>query len=326
MANIRCPSCRQLIALTDPPRGQMVKCPACQIVFPATEVGEIAAGLPKSGFADGSIREGSPRGRNLGEPDIGAGMSAWRSTVIGLNLVWWGDIVLLPITLALAAMMIVRPFDPNQPPALDAYIVGLSAGGCLSFVCTILIFVGMCMCCMAPDASARRRAIGSCVCVVLSVVVAMGLVVFVMVHSLRGQNLGQPINPQAIQAAAGWPATAVIVVQVMLMVAALALWIRFHAAIARVFKNPSLASLAFITLVVWLLTMPVSSVFAQMPAAVIGMDERSKMRVQSAVSFVVTLIAHPLYLVLCARTIALLRRCMDEGTIDADDPDHGPTP
>jgi hypothetical protein len=317
MANIRCPSCRQLIGLDGAPRGQIVKCPACLAEFPAADRDEIAAGLPRVG---GSAQEGiqTPEMRLRERPfedddgiDIDAGPSKWRWTATGLRLVWWGALMFLLISLAMGGVMIVQPFDPAQaqaqPLQVTPFFVVMIVGGCMVWIAGPMAFIGMCMGATAPNASARWRAIASCVCVVLCIGGALlfGVLVGVKAVQQARQQGGPP--PQMDPAAMRELMTVPILIQAFFVVLAAIFWMLFHAAVAAHFQNARLLRFTYITLTIWVVALVFNYASALVIPKAFGMDETALMRLQSSVNVVANLITYPTYLLVCSQTIAAIR-------------------
>jgi hypothetical protein len=314
MSNVRCPSCRQLISLTERPHGQTVKCPACGEEFQAADAGDIVAGLPSPG--DAAIQTPAERYRDddaFEDLNIDAGPWKWRWTATGLMLVWWGALGYMVLSLAISIVMLVSPidFDPNQPPQAGPFPVAIVGFGCLSILIGIVIFVGMCMSATGPDSKARQYAIASCVSGVLCVGAALLFGVVVMTAAVQHLQR-QGGAPKALDGAAlmeimgGWMIVAIIV-QVLLATLAILFWCLFHVAVATHFQDAALRRWALITMAVWVVAMPFNYALTNVPAAHLGMDEFTKLRLQSVAGIGVNLVLYTLYLLVCAWTIAVLR-------------------
>ena len=303
MLDISCPSCRAPVHAVS---GQPATCPACGTTFDAPRNAEIAAGLPRN-VEQGIVT--SPPRRGFDNIDVSFGVSKWRTTLLGLRLVWWSVLGIFLSTEALAALMFVNPVDPNfmqGQPVWMAIIFGFSCGSLIAYG---LAFAGVCLCCSAPDATARGRAIGTIAATVLCMALALAAAAMMGVQIARmGANQPQPgPNPFDFFQKFGTALLVTFGVAIILSLAAMVSWILFHAAIGSALGNPGLRVLAFIVLAIWLLATPINPALAYIPPGRLGLDPMLHVRIQNGVSMALSVLTFGSYLLLCSRTMAALR-------------------
>ncbi len=319
MSNVTCPSCRQLISISEGADGGAIACPACQREFLPADAG-IAAGLPKmSDMTEGRTRR-SRAADDFEDIDIVASKSKWRSTQTGLSVIWWTTVIALTINLVMGASMAAQPaqpFDVNQPQAEANPLQAIQlAGNCINGLAAIASFVGMCLCVSSPDPTARRLAGWTIAVVVFTVVVNIVVTAIALLPPIieAMHNPGQPLK---VDAAALWERSGNLIIgatvaQIVLAGISSFLWLSFHVRLANHFRSPALRRLALITLAVTLVSLPINrltqlAASTVNPGGWIGVDAATMFRSQAIVTMTAVGLSYSFYLATCARTIAVIR-------------------
>lgn len=314
MPVITCPLCRNAVTLASATAGETATCPACGGAFAIPANSGITAETPRS--RDQGIAEGMPAGHSrFDDDDLDIGTSRWQTTGTGLTLIWWSVLALFILAEAMSATMVAMPIDPANfgQPQTAALAIVMGGFGCVAMVAYVVGFVGMCLCCTAPDASARSRVIASIVSLGLCVLAGVGAGIAIGVKMAQlAQNQqqlpgNQPGDPLAFLAAIGTPATIGLAIAVVLALVATVAWLLFHAAVGQAFSNPPLRRLAWIVLGIWLVSMPINWVSAYLPQIVLDLEPAQQIRLQHGVSLILALAIYIPYLLLCARTIDAIR-------------------
>jgi hypothetical protein len=322
---IVCPECRHSFQADDSKAGDTISCPSCgkSLAVP----GKLAAGspiaetpLPPDDYRrrPASISDYENRADVYDDIDTGrpSNASRWGSSLSGLRLLYWAMWLFLVPTLIVQSMMLATG-DPAAVAAGGAAVAPLfvmvsAVMGCASLIASVLSFVGVCLCCSAPDGRARSRAITALVLGLCSVVVAIVLVVvaastlFVL---FRGQ--GQPAAPPAMEEileAVGTRGIAIGILVGLLAIAAFVFWILFHVAVASRFGDTTLRSHCLAYLTVWVAMALAGWTLQIVNATVLPPDwAMAFLRFMNGYALVQCLVIYGWYLWICARTIRAIR-------------------
>ena len=259
---IACPKCHQPFPIADEDLGKKVTCPNCNA---SLQTRAPSAPAPVMAVPPRATTP-APRPMLDDEDDYrdvtrGTGGGNWGATVSGLKLVWWASLLILIFSLLVEVLTLSfgSSFAAGRPKPEDVQILGLasSGAGCVMLIGVLLGFVGMCLCCTAPDPTASRRALASIVCTVGSILVFMVLMamLFKVIFQLiqQGQAGAAPPDPEELVRTIGIPGIIGLALFVVLLLAGGLLWQLFHLAVARHFHNDKLASQIRSLIAVWIL-------------------------------------------------------------------------
>lgn len=316
----------------------MIACPSCGKSLAVSENRGEASPIAETPLrpADSRSRRASASDYENREDlydDIDTGRpsqaSRWGSTLSGLNLLYWAMwLFLVPTVLAQSAMVVTdtRAALAAGGNAAAAFITMLSAVvGCTSLIASAMSFVGVCLCCSAPDGRARSRAITALVLGLCSVVVAILLFVVVaptLVVLFRNQGQGAPPPTlEEIIEAVGVRGIAFGILIGLLAFAVFVFWIFFHVAVASRFRDTTLRSHCFAFLTVWFAMALAGWTLQILNATVLPPDwAMAFVRFMNAYALVQCLVVYGWYLWICARTIRAIRSgAADEDEMPADE-------
>ena len=181
-----CPSCREDIHASEGMEGLHGRCPHCAATFTIPEKG----GAIRRRAPAGLEREYEPRPRYRDEEGPALQLApGWNSVRNGLLLVRVSTIIMIFVTLAVILLVALAS---GVVPFLERGRGGQMILGALLIVAVlvalaaaILIMVGQCMCCAAPESGPKGLAIGSVVCLVLTLLLGAGVVLATIVQERR---------------------------------------------------------------------------------------------------------------------------------------------
>jgi hypothetical protein len=213
-------------------------------------------------------------------------------------------------TVGQSLVQLALPMSPDDQNLLHPNFVASMLGSCVMMIGTVSYFVGIAMCCMAPDARAHRLALTTIIAFVVLFILAMvfGLAMGFVVAG-QGQNFaaGQNIDWIALLKSSGGTFIILGGLIVVLALIGYIAWYLFHAAVASAFQDEPLRRFALLNLVLWLPLTALTIVESLCPASTIGLDELGKARLQGGTGVVVCSIIYGFYLTLCSRTIARIQ-------------------
>jgi hypothetical protein len=199
-----CPDCKTNLTFPDQQGGERVSCFRCGVfltiphqtqagpnqIVPGAPPQTKIADTPLRGLDDSSTEERSPyeepgydRGAWLAgrfrPEDIALVGAGWNLVRIGLAMMYWSLVALLLAGVAyfFLALLILGTLGGRGmgPGAAVLGIVVIATLGVI-FVAFIVMAVGQCMCCTAPpESGAKGLAVGSAICLFLSVAGGVGL-------------------------------------------------------------------------------------------------------------------------------------------------------
>ena len=190
----------------------------------------------------------------------------WNGTRSGLQIVFMSVLVILGFGVlhsilgmfpSSAGMRGGPPGRPMLQAGVGAAQVFQTAIGCVMAVTYLVAFIGMCLCCGAPDETTRTRARVAVGCVAGGVVLAFIVLVVgtifaagAVVHQVHDAQFNQPPDVGLLGQLAG---AGIVLVLGFIVVAGLGLcafvfWILFHASIGEKFHDSPLRKHAFIFL------------------------------------------------------------------------------
>ena len=242
--------------------------------------------------------------------DIGyvANPAAWSLVRVGLGMMYWGmsavfGAMLIYIILSVFLVFTMRGAGGVQGEAIIGILAIVLVGSILaSFAVSC---VGQCMCCTAPpESEARGKAIGSAVCLLLTVIGGVGLV-FLYLGLTQGVLGGRRMAADAT----------ITVIMALLFVAIVmvighALFIGFLRSVARYFRNEGLVQSAGSYLSMYFILIGVQVLLGCMQATVRDQAARTFF---GCIGFVL-LILGIVVLVWYLRLIASTRDTVAEGT------------
>lgn len=317
-----CPQCRATV----PVEGATPICPQCGTAI-ATQA--ITAATPAAGSLDNSAiaERRTRRFRDMDDIDVefGLGQRKWKLTQTGLRLAWWSALAMLLTTAIINTAMIANPMTQVEMRRPGPVVLAVGGLACVAGICGIVWLVGLGLCCTAPDRSAKTNAFLTVAFIVLYILTsfAFGIAAFFIAFQevrQQGGPGGGPPDPQALLQRLGIWHYAILAGLGVWSIAATWCWLRFHAAVATAFENAQLSRFATIVGAVSASLVPISVVVPQMPIGVWGeLDERSILRVQSAVGLAVSAVVYGLYLVVCGRLIGVVSRGTAPTEAEGDD-------
>jgi hypothetical protein len=178
-----CPDCGEPIQAGEDTVGRRGRCPHCTHTFTIPDPDE--AVRQSSWREEHSSRRppashpyppAPPTDWDAPERVLAPG---WRSVRAGLNLVRIGFIMAMFVVLAMVLILALAPeITPaqNRPPQTAEVLLtlGFVLMALVSLAATILILIGLCLCCAAPEESgAKGQAIGMLVCFVFLVLLVL---------------------------------------------------------------------------------------------------------------------------------------------------------
>jgi hypothetical protein len=317
-----CPQCRATV----PVEGGTQICPQCGTAI-ATQA--ITAATPAAGSLDSSAiaERRTRRFRDMDDIDVefGLGQRKWKLTQTGLRLTWWSALAMLLTTSVANTAMIAHPMTQLEMQRPGPIMIAAGGLACVTGICGILWLVGIGLCCTAPDPSAKTNAFLTVAFIVLYILTsfAFGIVTFFVAFQEIRQQGGPgaaPPDPQAMLQRLGIWHYVILAGIGAWSIAATWCWLRFHAAVATAFEKAQLSRFARIAGAVSASLLPISLVLPQLPMGVWGeLDERSILRVQSAVGLAVSAVVYGLYLVVCGRLIGVVSRGTAPAEVEEDD-------
>lgn len=324
MADISCPLCRAVVNVAHPTPGQVFTCPSCGGAFAVSDAA-ITTSPPL--VRDPAITERQPfspserptRLEDGDDIDIGNVSWKWGTTATGLKLLFWTTLLTFVAAEGAAIAMIINPIDPTDLPRGPSPALLIIGGfGCLMGISMLVGFVGMCLCCTAPQPRARTNAIWTIVLMVLALGAGFILGVVAGILAARDANkMGGAARPQDIQAAMGTPILIAMLVQSAFSMAAVVTWFRFHAAVAVEFGDESLRRLSNGVMWIFLVTVPLGIILGSIPPHWLALDPVAKIRVHSAVGVGLHLVNYGSYLLLCRRTIQTINAAQARPSLPA---------
>lgn len=201
--------------------------------------------LPRERDYDEGRRRGDygrddDRDYDIGWQRSGTLAGGWNVVRIALTLMFWSTIAVIAIAVLMVLFMLLMAAAEGgrmgRGPRMDALGPILVLFGLGALVCYLVIFVGLCMCIAAPPESrARGLAVSSVVCIVAAIL-AYFLGIFLLFFMARGGGRF------------GGPDFAEIVLPIVVIVAAAGtaiagqvLHVLYLKAVARYFRNESVA-------------------------------------------------------------------------------------
>jgi hypothetical protein len=193
-----CPSCREDIHASEGMEGLHGRCPHCAATFTIPDqAGAFRREGPRRSDRDGD-RDEEPRPRYRDEDGLAAGLApGWIAVRNGLLLVRISTIIAIFVTLAMILFIalasgVVPLLERNRQAEMIlgmlAIVTGLTALGA-----AILALVGQCMCCATPESGPKGLAIGSVVCLVLTMLLGAGVILLSIVQEQRRpMGFGRP--------------------------------------------------------------------------------------------------------------------------------------
>src|SRR5260370_74878 len=172
-----CPACRQDIQAREDMEGLHGRCPHCSATFtiPAMR-GSVRRERPAEG-------DGDYEPRRLGRDDDGPGLQlapGWIGVRNGLLLVRVSTIIAIFVALGMILFIALAqgivPFQErnrNREMILGTLLI---MGTLVALAAAILALVGQCMCCAIPESGPKGLAIGSVICVVLTLLLGAAVI------------------------------------------------------------------------------------------------------------------------------------------------------
>ncbi|HMF16550.1 MAG TPA: hypothetical protein VKE98_05050 [Gemmataceae bacterium] len=193
-----CPSCREEIHANEGTEGLHGRCPHCAATFTIPDkAGAFQRQSPRRPDRDGE-RHDEPRPRYEDEARTAAPLApGWIIVRNGLLLVRISTIIMLFVALGMVlftalALGIVPMLERNRQAEMFLGILSIMSG--LVFLGgAIMALVGQCMCCAVPDSGPKGLAIGSVVCLVLSLLLGAGAALLIVVQDQQ-RPFGRPTN------------------------------------------------------------------------------------------------------------------------------------
>jgi hypothetical protein len=171
----------------------------------------------------------------------------WSTASVGMKLIFGAMIAVMLSFLIIHAAKFGEP-PPNAldpPQQRQEKITGI--GGCFLIMGSVVLFIGSCLCCAAPDRSAHGWALASVLVLVAAVVVAcIGGVVVYEANANRNRGV---FNPAVMGTQTEF--LAVLVLVLLICVLSFVFAMLFHAATARALGNDALLHQAY-----WYLAAP----------------------------------------------------------------------
>jgi heme/copper-type cytochrome/quinol oxidase subunit 2 len=192
----------------------------------------------------GRSRRGSRR-RNFRKP-----AARWGTASVGMKMIF-GAMIVFTISGALfqAATFGEPPEDAGGPQQQQKVLA--TFGICFLMLSTVIVFIGGCLCCAAPDRGAHRWALAAVIVSVVAMFAAFagGIVIGVgMAHANRNGGGNNPVN------LGNNPAFIAVIVSVLLVCAvSFVFTMLFHAAVARTLGNGVLLHQSY-----WFIAAPIA--------------------------------------------------------------------
>jgi hypothetical protein len=243
-----CPSCREDIHAGEGTEGLHGRCPHCAATFTIPDkAGAFQRQTPRKPDREGE-RYDEPRPRYQGEAGTAAPLApGWIIVRNGLLLIRISTIIMIFVTLGMIlftalAFGIVPLLERNRQAEMFLGILAIMAG--LVFLGgAIMALVGQCMCCAVPDSGPKGLAIGSVICLVLTLLLGAGAVLLVVVQDQQ-RPFGRPTNLGPVIAA-------LYLLAVALGIVSHALFGFFLKGIANFFENHPLSKSVGVYLIVF---------------------------------------------------------------------------
>jgi hypothetical protein len=262
---IACPNCRKPFEVADADLGRTLTCPSCQAAVPtppqmsldAAPISTEPRRPPASEQIAPAARASRPayqgdyeeRELDISQGDSGRG---WGTTVVGLRMLYGSVLIYVIVTLlfqvvTIAAAPTVAAGAAAPPHEAGLFGVAAMLSGCVMIVVGITGFVGMCMCCTAPDRAAARRSIFSIVLLVGFVIVLIAVIVMLLMDlfaAIAKAGPGNQPDPQEFWNHLGPAGKAGLVVAAGLFVAGWVFRLLSHLSVADHFGDAHLRSQA----------------------------------------------------------------------------------
>jgi hypothetical protein len=340
----RCPKCQTVDTAEDNQAGARVHCRQCgavlQLPGQTQQIREPPAGglpppvpqSPSSEWAERPERrrrEDAYDERRYGRDDYGLPSRelspSWGTVRTGLGMMYWSLVAIILMSLVVVLLSVftaagqARQPGFRQAPGPESVLAGL--GGCGMLVASLIYFIGACMCCAAPaESQARGYAIGSVLCGVLILMAYVGMAVWII--AAGGAFAGRP--DQMFDLAGRGMAMGVIFFAVSILalyVFGHMLRINFLKAVARFFRNESLARSATSYLILFVIFLVLYVLAVVLQIAVLGVAARPGVRggqevagviaiVIGCITVVLAIVIFVWFLILLSKTRDTIRQAM----------------
>jgi hypothetical protein len=160
----------------------------------------------------------------------------WTTASVGMKLVFGGMIAFtLGVLVIQAATFGEPPQDPGAPQGQRQNAVA-AVGGCFLLISIVILFIGCCLACAAPNRSAHRWALSAVLVSVASVLLScVGFSVLIWANVNRP---GNPVNQAELAVMPAFIVTLIVVALVSII--SFVFLMLFHASVARALGNASL--------------------------------------------------------------------------------------